>query len=961
MSNTLHLRSLLVAGASAAALVTAAPAVAQTPARTSGNVIEELVVTAQKREEAIQDVPIAVSAFSQDALQKSRIDGGPNLVLAIPNVNFSKGNFTGYNFQIRGIGSKLVAASGDAGTGIHLNNAPLIANNLFETEFYDVERVEVLRGPQGTLYGRNATGGVVNLITAKPTDRFEAALRGELSNFNGKKLRGMINLPLGDMFAVRLAGTTLNRDGFGINTVTGNDADDRNLYGYRGTVSFTPNKDLRVDVVYDYFKETDHRSRIGKQYCTKDVGPANIGGAAYSAIAPVAQIERGFFSQGCQATSLYSPDVLGTVNSQATLGGLFGALGGFQTGDAYAGKFQDPNVRNIESTFDPIYRAKTDILEVNIDANVTENLKFTSLTAYTRSDLYTRQDYNRYTPSVPFNTTPNPVNAFAAVPNYGTLLYPSLFPGGVVNDPQNGPFNRFTTSDISSANTDQFSQEFRLQSSFAGPLNFNIGANYLDYHATGDYYVMFNTGTAFYQVNNFLTSAASGGAVPYPCPQNNPACVFVDPNQDPNRSGHNYYDNYAPYHLESTAVFGELYWQMTDNFKWTAGLRYTDDKKTQENHAVTLGTPGSGVGAPPPTDPRPNLSVEFKEPTGRFGFDWKPKLGFTDETLIYAFYSRGYKAGGLNPACSAVVSCPPASFAPEFVDAYEVGTKNTLLGGSMTLNLTGFHYDYQGYQVSKIVNRTSINENIDAKINGFELESVWSPVRPVRLNASVGWLDTNISNGTSIDTFNRTQGNPGLVLVKSSAASNCVVPLANAQLGLAIANGQVPGFTPNPFNLLGLCTPVSTAGAGTNIAGSGAIAVGTNAFGGLVSDGVPVSLSGKELPNSPHWTVTLGAQYTHDFGNGWNAVLRGDYYWQAKTFSRIYNSTADRIDSWQNLNLTLTVSNAESGWSAEAFVKNATDETAITDTYLTDDSSGLFRNAFFTEPRTYGIALAKKW
>jgi hypothetical protein len=95
-------------------------------------------------------------------------------------VNFSKGNFTGYNFQIRGIGSKLVSGSGDAGTGIHLNNAPLIANNLFETEFYDVERVEVLRGPQGTLYGRNATGGVVNLLTAKPDRHFAGNLRGRV-------------------------------------------------------------------------------------------------------------------------------------------------------------------------------------------------------------------------------------------------------------------------------------------------------------------------------------------------------------------------------------------------------------------------------------------------------------------------------------------------------------------------------------------------------------------------------------------------------------------------------------------------------------------------------------------------------------------------------------------------------------------------------------------------------------
>ena len=125
MQRTLHLRSLLAVGASAAALAAMAqPAFAQTAGAT---VIEELVVTAQKKEESIQDVPIAVSAFSQDTLQKQKIDGGPNLVLAIPNVNFSKGNFTGYNFQIRGVGSKLVAGSGDAGTGIHLNNAPLTA------------------------------------------------------------------------------------------------------------------------------------------------------------------------------------------------------------------------------------------------------------------------------------------------------------------------------------------------------------------------------------------------------------------------------------------------------------------------------------------------------------------------------------------------------------------------------------------------------------------------------------------------------------------------------------------------------------------------------------------------------------------------------------------------------------------------------------------------------------------
>jgi len=947
---------LMLGGALCAALaatgVQAQPAGAARAA--ASNTIEELVVTAQKKEEALQDVPIAVSAFDQNALEKAKIDGGPNLVLAVPNVNFSKGNFTGYNFQIRGIGSKLVSGSGDAGTGIHLNNAPLIANNLFETEFYDMERVEVLRGPQGTLYGRNATGGVVNMITAKPTDTFDASIRGEYGNFNAIKFRGMVNLPLGDVLSARVAGTYLKRDGFGKNLVTGNDADDRELFGARVTVAFTPSDRFRAWALWDHFEEDDNRSRIGKQICSKDLGPANIGGLGYSTAAGglVGQIQRGLFSQGCRATSLYANDALGTVNSQATLGGLFGALGGFQTGDAYAGKIQTPNVRDIESTFDPLYKSKTDIYELNAVLDVTDHLSLNWLSAYTYYKINTRQDYNRYIPSVPFNTTPNPVNAFAAVPGYAGI-YAGLFPGGVINDPQNGPFNRFTTSDISSGYTQQWSHELRLQSSYDGPFNFNVGGIITRFQGTGDYFVMFNTGTGFYQINNLLNTGnpnCTSGA----------NCVAIDPGKDPDRSGHNYYDNFGPYDLTSYAAFGEVYWQMTENFKWTAGFRYTVDKKEVENHSVTLGTPGSGIGGPSPGQPA-ILRAKFSEPTGRFGVDWKPELGFTDETMVYAFYSRGYKAGGLNPAFSPGIGVVPISpdFKPEFIDSFEVGTKNTLLNGTLQVNATGFHYNYKGYQVSKIINRTSINENIDAKVWGAEFESIWQPLDGLRLNAAIGYLDTRIGDASSIDTFNRTQDNPGLVLVKSDAASNCVVDLAAAQTALAISNGQVPGFTPNPFNLLGVCTLAAATGAGTNI-GGGAIAAGANAFGGLVSEGIPVNLKGNDLPNAPHWTVSLGAQYTWTYGP-WDATLRGDYYHQTKTFARIYNSEPDRIKAWNNLNLTLTINNEDLNLEVAGFVKNATDETSVTDFYLTDDSSGLFRNVFYTEPRTYGVSVTKRF
>ncbi len=944
-------RLLVSVSVGALAALCSTTAMAQQAPPDRATTIDEVIVTAQRREQAAQDVGIALSVLSGESLVQQGVTNVNQLQNATPNLEVEPAFGGGAaQFRMRGVGFQDYASNNSPTVGVYVNEVAYPVPVMTQGLIFDIDRVEVLRGPQGTLYGRNATGGVVNMITAKPIDEFEAMIRGEVGNYNTMKLRGMINVPLGDQFALRVAGSWLKRDGFGDNLVTGNDADDRDLFGTRTTLAFNPTDTFHAYFLWDHFDEDDNRSRIGKQFCTKDLGPSNVGGLGYSAAAGglIGQIQRGLFSQGCSATSLYSAGALGTVNSQATLGGLFGALGGFQTGDAYAGKMQTTNVRDIESTFDPIYQSTTDIYQFNVDWDLTDELRLTWLTSYTDFDLYTRQDYNRYVPSNSFNASPNPVNAFAAVPGYAAI-YAALFPGGVINDAQNKPFNRFTTSDISSAYTKGWSQEVRLQSAYDGPFNFNVGGIMVRYQATGDYYVMFNTGTGYYQINNLFSTGNPNciGAAP---------CVSVDPNYEPNRVGRNYYDAYGPYDLRSHAFFGELYWQATDTLKFTGGLRYTVDDKEVENHQVNLGIPGVGIAGPIPGTPD-ILHVEFKETTGRIGFDWKPDLDFTDDTLIYAFFSRGYKAGGLNSPCSGGqgVICGPPTFDPEFINAYEIGTKNTVLDGTMTLNLTAFYYDYQGYQVSKIVNRASTNENIDAKIKGVELETVWQPLQGLRLNAQIGWLDTEIGSGSSIDTFNRTGGNPNLVLVKSSAASNCVVNMAAAQTALAVSNA-----TNNPFALLGVCTPVSTAGAGTNI-GSGALAVGTNAFGGLVSDGVPMSLEGKELPNAPHWTVSLGAQYTWEFGNDWSLTARGDYYKQTETFARIYNTEPDRIDDWQNVNLTLTLSNPVNGWEVGAYVKNATDEEAITDFYLTDDSSGLFRNAFYTEPRTYGVSLQKRF
>ena len=161
-----------------------------------GAEVEALIVTAQKREEDIQDVPIAISAFTQDDLERSQIAGGPDMITQIPNFSFTKTNFTGYSIQIRGIGTQAVSATTDPGVAVAFNNTPFIRNRFFEQEFYDLQRVEVLRGPQGTLYGRNATAGVVNIISQKPSFSFESKLSADIANYNSTRLEGMVNIPL---------------------------------------------------------------------------------------------------------------------------------------------------------------------------------------------------------------------------------------------------------------------------------------------------------------------------------------------------------------------------------------------------------------------------------------------------------------------------------------------------------------------------------------------------------------------------------------------------------------------------------------------------------------------------------------------------------------------------------------------------------------------------------------------
>jgi outer membrane receptor protein involved in Fe transport len=932
MVQTPHLRGLLALGVSAVALLAANGALAQQqPAPAPATTVGEVVVTAQRREEALQDVPIAVSAFTGETLKSQGIDTGEDLLLAIPNVNFSRANFGGFNFQIRGIGTKLVATSADAAIGVHVNNVPLGSSTLADSNFFDVERIEVLRGPQGTQFGRNTTGGLVNIITAKPTDQFGAAITGEVGNYNSRKANGFINVPLGDTLALRIAGSYFTRDGFGENLLTHRDIDGRDLWSSRMTLAWNPDDNVSTYLMWEHFDEDDNRTQVGKQLCIKDPGRTTVGGVPTTGLGGSTQ---NYFSQGCALGNLRGPAGLGTLNSSATLGGGLGNLTGLITGDAYAGKVQNPDLRSIESAFDPIYRNQFDAVIFNASFDLPNNLNLSYTASYSKSEGFNESDYNRVAPSTTFNVTP-------------------LSPGGFFADPQVGTGNQFRTFQFGVGGGEQYTHELRLQSSFEGPFNFSLGASYQKGTSTTDLFVTSNTLTAVAVGLYNLTILA-----PFCPPLGGPAyCVLVDPSPIPNGSGGNYFDNRTDYKIVSTAMFGEVNYELSDSLKVTGGLRYTEDKKTAQPYAPALFVPGNTGVAPLSIQ-----SVTFGEVTGRLNVEWTPDLSFTDKSLIYASYARGYKGGGFNPPQTPGQERFPTTYDPEFIYAYEIGMKNTLLDGRMVLNLTGFYYDYKGYQVSQIIQRTSVNTNIDATVWGLELETTWEPVHNLRFNANVGYLHTELKDTSALDLMDLTQGDPNYVTLKDgSNFSNCIAPTAQvAQLQTLINAGFLPAIA--------LAGAPGTPGIGVcqgAFFSDGPGGLPNGALSGLVTvnplAGIPDQLGGNELPNSPHETVSLGAQYKWEFSSGWSATPRIDFYYQGSSYSRIYNRISDKLDSYTNTNVSLTVENPDWGVAAQLFVRNLTDETVITDQYLTDDTSGLFTNIFLSEPRTYGLSVTKSF
>ncbi len=279
MNNRVIQTPCIIAMVIATILFTEATAILK-PAHAQGRssaLLEEIVVTARKREENLQDAPIAVSAFTGDALdfrgvtEIGKLDQFvPNLVL---NESTTYSNVSNAAVYIRGIGQNDFTPVIDPGVGIYVDGVYLGRSVGAVLDIVDVDRIEVLRGPQGTLFGRNTIGGAISLSSKKPDEEFGGKVDVKYGTDDRFNVRGTVNIPFGDKFFARLSAATFLQDGYVTRVVDGKDLGDQDVVALRGALRWLPANNLDINWSVDYSREREN----GNPFVLAGIQPLNVG------------------------------------------------------------------------------------------------------------------------------------------------------------------------------------------------------------------------------------------------------------------------------------------------------------------------------------------------------------------------------------------------------------------------------------------------------------------------------------------------------------------------------------------------------------------------------------------------------------------------------------------------------------------------------------------------------------
>ena len=679
-------------GAVSLAVAVGSPVSAQQSGDSDSNTagaLEEVVVTAQRREQSLQDAAISVQAFDQESLTQSGMESAQDLGALSPSLGISAGGGPLTSFFLRGVGALTVNPLTDSAVaqmvdGIYLGRSSGAAGQAL----YDLERIELLKGPQGTLYGRNATGGVVNYLPQKPViGENSGYLQGEFGNYSKIGLQGAANFSVSDTTAIRISGNSLDRDGY-----SDDGTNDQDSFSLRGQVLFEPTDRLSIRFAADHSELTN-------------VGP---GGDLY-----------GTYSNDGGALTDFTPSGL-AINSGPTADGA----NAIRTGVLHTPSF---------APFQPIDGADLyqDISFTGYMAEInyeTDAGTWTFLPAYRESD----QDYQFSGPGfAPAKTREQ--NEQTSL----ELRFATDFDGRL-----NGILGAFYIEEEINTST-VFAQNY------SSPIqNYDNGGDSWAIFGQGTFDVTdafrLNAGVRYTEDKKFVdgisdTFVTFCGGAPF-------TGNFLTPGPPPFNS---FVNGCASGAMPAHAITSDRDGFIADLVD--RGLIAPDSEATIPGMGpppvYDLLLPG---GVPPtPENPNPILgaivnvgdgllqsNLDYSEVTYRVAaeWDWGPS------NLLYASFETGYRAGGVD------LSSASPTYDPEYIDAFSIGSKNRFFDETLQVNAELFHWKYDGQQVTYFTTLDSASAfpiaNADATIQGLDLDVIWAVTDNTTISGNIQFLDS---------------------------------------------------------------------------------------------------------------------------------------------------------------------------------------------------------------------------
>jgi len=686
-------RVLLSSGAALCALV-ASPAFGQSDAQPAApsatDTIGDIVVTAQRRAERAQDVPIAITAFSNEHLQQQGITQAQDLQASVPSLVVGpngQGSRESQSFTIRGQGATFQASPGVV---VYLNEVPLPAPITLSQQggpgnFVDLENLQVLNGPQGTLFGRNTTGGAVLLVPHRPTNEFSGYAQAKLGNFANREFEGALNVPVVDgKVLLRVSGAYQDRDGYTRDVVWNKDRD--NLHWYSGRVGLT-------------LRPTESFENYTMAY------------GAYSRNNGAGLVHRGFNIEGLQGVGFCVDPPLSPPGPS----GIAVSCSVYRAADANAAAL---GPRATALSIDEFQLTKTWGVTNTSKLELNDELTLRNIASYQRFLSRYRYDGD-------------------STPLQQHDIDPGVLPSGPVTIPGGGGTYIYANAtgkiELPRDHLKEVTEELQLQG--------NLLDNHLNVTAGGFYYDQSPAGLQGSAAVLYCPAAFTGFCSPqlgqFAISQKSKALYA---------QGTLNLGALSP-SLEKLKVTGGLRytWDKVDG----TAQQYRITAFNPGTGAVT-GPFTCAYNSAQVADPAActfSATLKTNEPTWTMGVDYRTSR----ELLVYGKVSRGYKAGGFN---GYAVFDNTRTFKPEYVTSYEAGFKsNYNVGGMRTvLNATYFYTDYKNIQraTGDFNPATSAGGartlNATARLQGVELEASIRPVPGVEIGGNFSYVDAKYKN-----------------------------------------------------------------------------------------------------------------------------------------------------------------------------------------------------------------------